>query len=89
MYRRCYSVNDMPQIITDCKENKQECSAPAKKPNKNIEEELGIIKEGKFLGKFEIDDIILIAILVILLVDDCDDKLLFFAIAFIFVSGVL
>lgn len=59
------------------------------KPTKNIEEEIGFIKDGKVFGKFETDDIILIVIAIILLADDCDDKLLIFALGFIFLSGIM
>ncbi len=92
MYRS-YSVNDMPQMVRkdnpniNQREHRKEDHVPA--VHKNVEEELGIIKDGKLLGKFELDDVILIAIIIILLVDDCDDKLLLLALGFIFVSGII
>ena len=41
-----------------------------------------------FLQNLQLDDIILIAVVLILLADGCDDNLLIFAIAFIFISGM-
>ena len=63
-----------------------------KKPenvHKSGEEEIGFLQNGKVIGKFETDDIILIVIAIILLADDCDDKLLLFALGFVFLSGLL
>ena len=63
-----------------------------KKPenvHKSVEEEIGFLRDGKVFGKFETDDIILIVIAIILLADDCDDKLLLFALGFVFLSGLL
>lgn len=89
MYRS-YSMNDMPQMIKREKsDNKKQESPVSNLHNKPIEESAGIIKDGKFLGKFELDDIILIAIIVMLLTNDCDDKLLLLAIGFVFVSGII
>ena len=45
-------------------------------------------KSGGLLSNLQIDDIILIAIVLILLADGCDDNLLILAIAFIFISGI-
>lgn len=89
MYRS-YSMNDMPQMIKREKPDNKEQERPVSNlHNKPIEEAAGIIKDGKFLGKFELDDIILIAIIVMLLTNDCDDKLLLLAIGFVFVSGII
>lgn len=87
MYRKYYSINDMPQLrnVDDVREIKKETPTKAK----NIEEQIGFIKDGRVFGKFEIDDIILIIIALVLFADDCDDKLLLFALVFIFLSGVL
>lgn len=87
MYRRYYSINDMPQIREEKPVREPEKKAPA--VHKNVEEQIGFIKDGKVLGKFEIDDIILVVIAIILLIDDCDDKLLIFALGFVFLSGLL
>ncbi len=92
MYRS-YSVNDMPQMIrkenTHINQREQKKEEHVSAVHKNVEEELGIIKDGKLFGKFELDDVILIAIIIILLVDDCDDKLLLLALGFIFLSGII
>ena len=87
MYRKYYSINDMPQLrnVDEVREIKKETTTKAK----NIEEQIGFIKDGRVFGKFEIDDIILIIIALVLFADDCDDKLLLFALVFIFLSGVL
>ena len=85
MYRRYYSINDMPQMVT--KEQMEQ------KPQKKCEdvhiERKKENEEKKIFGKFETDDIILIAIALLLLADDCDDKMLLIAIAFVFVSGII
>ena len=89
MYRS-YSINDMPQMVKrETPKNKEQVSPVSNLHNKTIEEATGIIKDGKFLGKFELDDIILIAIIVMLLTNDCDDKLLLLAIGFVFISGII
>ena len=88
MYRRYYSINDMPQI----KDVVPKAIENEKKPenvHKSVEEEIGFLQNGKVIGKFETDDIILIVIAIILLADDCDDKLLLFALGFEFLSGLL
>ena len=41
-----------------------------------------------FLSNLQLDDIILIAIVLLLLADGCDDNLLILAIAFVFISGI-
>ncbi len=88
MYRKNYSVNDMPQI-----RNAPPPPPPEEKVlpvhSDNVEEKIGFIQNGKVLGRFETDDIILIVIAVILLADDCDDKLLILALGFVFLSGII
>ena len=78
----------MPQI-----RNTGNPPLPEKKPAPihidNVEEKIGFLQNGKVLGKFETDDIILIVIAIILLADDCDDKLLILALGFVFLSGVI
>ena len=61
------------------------------KPKEKSSNEIHTIKQkdSGFLSKLENDDIILIAIALLLLADDCDDKLLIIAIAFIFISGII
>jgi hypothetical protein len=86
MYRRYYSVNDMPQMITN---NKNEQKPQKKCDDVHIERKREEYEEKKLFGKLETDDIILIAIALLLLADDCDDKMLLIAIAFVFISGVV
>ena len=86
MYRRYYSVNDMPQMLTrEDREKKTQKSCE----DVHIEKKSKPTDEKSFFSKLETDDIILIAIALLLLADDCDDKMLLIAIAFIFISGVL
>lgn len=44
-------------------------------------------KENKILGIFENDDIILLAVIIMLLTNDCNDKMLLLALAFVFFNG--
>lgn len=81
MYRKYYSYNDMP-VINSQKE--PENPKPQKLPDKK---ESSLFQGGKLLGKFETDDIILAVVVLILLMDECDDKMLLLALAFIFFSG--
>ncbi len=81
MYRRYYSVNDMPQLVN------KDYQKPKDKPCNEIHTIKQ--KDNGILSKLENDDIILIAIALLLLADDCDDKLLIIAIAFIFISGII
>lgn len=88
MYRKYYSYSDMPQIIKE--EQRHEVIQPEPPVHKyHPEESNGIMQDGKILGKFELDDVILIAVAIILLADDCDDKLLLLALGFIFITGIL
>lgn len=82
MYRNFYSINDMPKPIQH--EEKppkptlpKNCDSPPVPPK----------KDKGFLQNLQLDDIILIAVVLILLADGCDDNLLILAIAFIFISG--
>ncbi len=87
MYRRYYSVNNMPQINT----NNREKGCEEKKPydDVHIEKRNQTTDIKSFFKNLETDDIILIAIAILLLADDCDDKMLLLAIGFIFISGIL
>lgn len=87
MYRKYYSYSDMPQIAKA--EQRHEVIRPEPPVHKNVEEKMGIMQDGKILGKFETDDVILIVVAIILLADDCDDKLLLLALGFIFITGIL
>lgn len=86
MYRRYYSVNDMPHMVTN--ENREQ--KPQKSCNEvHIERKKEENEEKKLFTRLETDDIILIAIALLLLADDCDDKMLLIAIAFVFISGII
>lgn len=80
MYRKYYSYNDMPIPVNtekpvDIKKNNSE------KPTKiESKKDNGF---GGLFGNFQADDIILALVILTLLTDDCDDKLLLGAIAFI------
>lgn len=87
MYRRYYSYNDMPtlpqnQTHEKPPEKKEEC-VPTKKQPQNF----SFFENGKLLGRFETDDIILLVVIFLLLADECEDKLLLLAIAFIFFNS--
>ena len=84
MYRNYYSMNVMPQMPP---KDKPDNNNKPQKPDKCKKPE-SISKPTGILGKLETDDIILIAIILILLYDECDDKLLLAAIAFVFISGI-
>ncbi len=78
----------MPQMITrDNREEKHQDIACSDKIH--IKEKNQISDTKKLFGKLETDDIILIAIALLLLADDCDDKMLLIAIAFVFISGII
>jgi len=78
MYRNFYSYNDMP-VLKNNSPAKHEQQSPSK-PAEVKKESRGI------LAGFENDDLILIAVFAILLMNNCDDKLLLLAIAFVFFS---
>lgn len=85
MYRNFYSINDMPKPIKheeSCEKEKE----IIKKDCKDLETSCN--KKGGFFDNLQLDDIILIAIILLLLADGCDDNLLILAIAFVFISGI-
>lgn len=73
MYRKFYSYNDMPVI-------KPTPPVSSAKPDKEICKK----QEKSFLAGFENDDLILLAVFFILIMDNCEDRLLLLALAFIF-----
>lgn len=77
MYRKYYSLNDMPTPVY--KEEK----TPVHKKEENLPQKQG----NKLFGGIESDDIILAVVVVMLLANDCDDKLLLLALAFVFFTG--
>ena len=85
MYRKSYSFNDMPERFGEpAKITNDKKSEVHKKPAGNA----GVVQNGKILGQFELDDIILVLIAALLLSEDCNDKLLFLALGFVFLSGL-
>lgn len=80
MYRKYYSYSDMPQPIVPVPppQHKEVVPVEKKEPKKD-----GI------LSNFERDDLILIVVLVILLMDECSDKLLLGALGVLFFSDKL
>lgn len=88
MYRRYYSYNDMPVPIVGNK-TKPVHVQQEKKETKQIAEKNVSKKNSQlpFLENLKTDDLILIAVVFLLLIDDCDDIFLLLALAFIFVSG--
>ena len=86
MYRKYYSYNDMPQLIKHepPKEAEKEeiCEVSAEKCDSHDE-------PGKLFGKFELDDVIIAAVILALLMDDCDDNLLLIALGFVFLTGII
>ncbi len=82
MYRRYYSYNDMPQVLRHSGEmpkappqKKEPCEKPCPPPCDN-----------NFLGKLEMDDIILGIVILALLLDGSDDGMLLLALAVIFLT---
>lgn len=73
MYRKYYSCNDMPKPVLPPSPPK----LPAKKPPPG----------GGLLSGVEKDDLILGAILLVLLLDGCNDKLLLAALGFLLFDG--
>ena len=83
MYRKYYSYSDMPQLVTKKETEKcvrEEKPLPCeKKPADN----------GKILGRFEADDVLLAVIIAALLLDENADSTLLLALAFVFLTGLL
>lgn len=80
MYRRYYSMNDMPQMV-----KKQEPCIDDPKPQKSEPK----CETKKVLGNFELDDIILGIVILAILLDDADDTLLLLALFAVFFTGHL
>lgn len=89
MYRS-YSVNNMPTPITHDEKPKRaperrEQEKPAPPPPRPSRCE----KRGGIFDNIQTDDIILFIVIVALILDDCDDKMLLAALGFIFLSDFL
>ena len=85
MYRRYYSYNDMPQMITH---NSARQEKTEKKQEQKRAEVCKPPQNNKVLGNFELDDIILGVVILALLLDDGDDSVLLLALAVIFLTGM-
>ena len=85
MYRT-YSYNDMPKPLKRTPAEKQ--NRQDKNPAPKKAERQNIVKKTNNTNpiNLEKDDIILIAVVLILLTDGCDDKILLAAVGFILVS---
>lgn len=71
MYRKYSSCNDMPTPIY-----KPEIKPVPPKPE----------QKNKIFGNFDTDDVILAVVAVMLLANDCDDKLLLLVLAVVFLT---
>lgn len=85
MYRS-YSYNNMPKPITYRPEKPPE---KKEKPQAVQEKKEKKTESGSIFDNIHTDDIILIMVVLALLVDDCEDKLLIAALGFIFLSDLL
>lgn len=90
MYRT-YSYNDMPIPVQRRNEDMRKPMPPPKKEKECKEEKIEKKcdkpdNSGGILSGLGTDDLILIVVALVLLIDDCDDKLLLIALAFIFLS---
>lgn len=79
MYRRYYSMNDMPRVI------KSQETVPEKIDVKECccEEK----DNRKIFGNFDLDDVILGIVILAILLDDGDDTLLLLALFAVFLTG--
>ena len=82
MYKS-YSYHDMPEPVPAKPQHPQ-------KPIQTQKEASGTAQNNalkKLFGGMEQDDIILLAVIFMLISNDCDDKLLLIALAYIFIAG--
>lgn len=92
MYKKYYSYNDMPVPVkretprTEEHTEKKECT-PQTPSGCAVHKETNRGAHGGLLANIETDDIILIAVILALLLDGCEDRLLLGAIAFVLLSG--
>ncbi len=87
MYKS-YSYNDMPKAVNT--------NAPPVQPVKKelpkndvIEKKLPSKQNGFTLGRLQSDDLILLIIIIALILNDCNDKLLLLALAYVFFADYL
>lgn len=79
MYRRYYSMNDMPKMVQKKETEPEKCEI---KKCENEKKETQ-----KVFGNFELDDVILGIVILAILLDDADDTLLLLALFAVFFSG--
>ena len=90
MYRRYYSYNDMPVPVNSVNrqqpikhdERKEDKKEEIKKYNTKAQ-----VKKNHLSFLENLNDLVLLAVIFLLLIDDCDDIFLLIALAFIFISG--
>lgn len=88
MYKS-YHYNDMPQPIHTVRAPEVSTYPESKKTHEEkSKNESGRSILNNLLGDLKTDDIILLVVIFILLIDECDDKLLLIALGFIFFSGI-
>ena len=78
MYRRYYSMNDMPKVAPKCDDKPTKCEEKCISPK---------CESKKILGNLELDDVILGIVIISILLDDGDDTLLLLALFAIFFAG--
>ena len=78
MYRKYYSMNDMPQMV------KKQDSCEDKPTAKKCEEKC---ETKKVLGNLDLDDVILGIVILAILLDDSEDTLLLLALLAVFLTG--
>ena len=81
MYRRYYSMNDMPKIVPACSEKIEKCEEKKCAPQK--------CESKKILGNLELDDVVLGIVILAILLDDGDDTLLLLALFAVFFTGYI
>lgn len=79
MYRKYYSMNDMPKMIPKEERAPQKCEVKKCECEKK--------EPQKIFGNFELDDVILGIVILAILLDDADDTLLLLALFAIFFTG--
>ena len=82
MYRKYYSYNDMPKPVLH-EQTRQ--LTPQPEP-RNLSKPPSNNGTKVFFKNLETDDLLLIAVLLILFLDDCEDKMLIAAVAFLLLS---
>lgn len=87
MYRKYYSYNDMPVPVKDGNVQKTETVCKDVEVEKKSANAIGTKKNGGILSGIANDDIILLVVILALLMDGCEDKLLLAAIAFVLLTG--